>query len=141
MESLVPVLLETLHEGKTAELITTGTSMQPMLLHRISRVRLTAPGELKRGDVILYRRTDGHYVLHRVVQVTDAHIVCCGDDQWHLEKGLQPGQILARVSAFARRDKWTGCESIGYGIYWRFWLLIRPLRHLVIGGFRRLFKM
>lgn len=138
MEALVPVLLETLKEGKTAELVITGNSMNPMLLHQISRVKLAAPGEPKRGDVVLYRRDNGAFVLHRIVKVTREQLICCGDNQWHLEKGLQPGQILARVTAFARQEHWICCDSKGYGMYWRFWLLIRPLRHLVIGGLRRL---
>ena len=140
MESLVPVLLETLNEGKQAELVITGSSMQPMLLHQISRVRLELPKALKRGDVVLYRRNDGHYVLHRVVQITGEQIACCGDHQWHLEKGLRHEQMLARVTAFARRDNWTSCDSKSYCTYWSFWLLIRPLRHLIIGGWRRLTK-
>ena len=138
MEALVPVLLETIEEGKTAELVITGNSMNPMLLHQVSRVKLAAPGAPKRGDLVLYRRDNGAFVLHRIVKVTQEQIICCGDNQWHLEKGLQPGQILARVTAFARQERWVCCDSKGYGMYWRFWLLIRPLRHLVIGGFRRL---
>ena len=141
MNCLTPLMEEVLRSGGTVELTTTGNSMRPMLLHRVSKVRLAPPGELKRGDIPLYRRDTGAYVLHRIVGWDGATYTLCGDNQWQLETGIRPDQILAVTEAFCRRDRWVSCGNGLYGTYWRFWVMIRPVRRLIIGGGRRLKKM
>ncbi len=137
MAELTPLVEEILSAGGTVELTVTGNSMRPMLRHRVSRVRLTGAGKLQRGDIPLYCRENGQFVLHRIVGKENGGYVCCGDAQWHLERGIREEQILGVATAFAREERWTSCESRVYQAYWRFWLLIRPLRRLVIGGWRR----
>ncbi len=137
MMELAPLIQEILASGGTAEITVTGNSMYPMLKHRTSQVRLAKPGELHIGDIPLYRRDNGAYILHRVVEITDDTYTCCGDHQWHLEKGIRREQIIAVVTDFKRRNHWVTCENPIYRFYLRFWITIRPLRRLVFGGFRR----
>ena len=142
MAALSPLLGEVLFAGGTVELTVTGHSMEPMLHDRVSRVRLTAPRALRRGDVPLYRRADGSFVLHRVTDVDETSVTCCGDAQWRLERGVPYGNIVAVMEAFDRRGGcWVAADSALYGAYWRVWLALRPLRHLVIGGARRLKRL
>ena len=137
LEELSPLMEEILGRGESFEMTVTGSSMRPMLLHRISRVRLAPPRALQRGDLPLDRRRNGAYVLHRVTDVTEDGYTFCGDAQWHLEKGIGQEQIVAVATDFARRNRWVSCTSGIYCIYWRFWLWIRPLRRIVFGGWRR----
>lgn len=142
MAALSPLIGEVLSAGGTVELTVTGHSMEPMLHDRVSRVRLTAPRALKRGDLPLYRRADGSFVLHRVTAVDGESVTCCGDAQWHLERGVPCGNIVAVMEAFDRRGRrWVSANSALYGAYWRVWLALRPLRHLVIGGARRVKRL
>ena len=53
MSALTPLMGEVLSAGGTVELTVTGHSMEPMLHDRVSRVRLTAPRALRRGDLPL----------------------------------------------------------------------------------------
>ena len=138
MCSLSPLIEEILSSGGTAEITVTGNSMYPMLKHRISQVRLAAPTNLQIGDIPLYRRTNGAYILHRIVGIEDGVYVCCGDHQWHVEKGIHPDQIIAVVTDFKRRNHWTSCGKTMYRWYWKLWVGIRPLRRLVFGGLRRI---
>ena len=138
MASLSPIVEEILAAGSSVELTVTGNSMKPMLLHKKSRVRLQPSHTLQVGDLPLYRRDNGHYVLHRVVELVDGNYVCCGDNQWHLERGIRQDQILAVVSDFSRKDRWVSVENRAYRAYWRIWVAIRPVRRLVFGGFRRI---
>lgn len=140
MAELSPILLEILASGGTAELTTTGSSMRPMLLHRVSKVRLAPPRRPEKGDLPLYRRDDGTYVIHRVVACGENTFTLCGDHQWRLEPGIRQDQILAVVTDFCRRSRWISCAAPGYRIYWKFWVAIRPLRRLAIGGARRIVK-
>ena len=142
MAALTPLMEEILARGGSVELTVTGGSMEPMLHDRRSRVRLAPPRKLQRGDLPLYRRDGGAYVLHREIAVEPGGYTCCGDAQWTLERGIPPENILAVTEAFDRGDgRWTRVDSVLYGAYWRVWLALRPLRHLTIGGVRRIKRL
>ena len=142
ISALTPLMEEILAQGGSVEMTVTGHSMEPMLHDRVSRVRLRAPRELKRGDLPLYRRTDGHYVLHRVTQADGGCMTCCGDAQWVLEPNIARSQIVAVMEAFDRKGgRWVRVDSALYSVYWHVWLTIRPLRHLAVGGMRRVKRL
>ena len=142
MSALTPLMEEILTSGGTVELTVTGRSMEPMLHDGVSRVRLAAPRKLRRGDLPLYRRADGSYVLHRITAMGADGVTCCGDAQWTLERGILPENILAVTKAFDRGDgRWMSVDSVRYGVYWRVWLALRPLRHLTVGGARRIKRL
>lgn len=142
MSVLTPLMEEILAQGGSVEMTVTGHSMEPMLHDRVSRVRLRAPCELKRGDLPLYRRADGSYVLHRVTDADTERVTCCGDAQWTLERGIPPENILAVTEAFDRGDgRWMSVDSVLYSAYWHVWLALRPLRHLTVGGARRIKRL
>lgn len=128
MASLSPLMEEILSHGGSVELTVTGNSMFPMLRHRVSRVRLAPPRPLLVGDLPLYRRDNGKYVLHRIVAVENGLYTCCGDNQWQLETGLRQDQILAVMTDFQRKTRWVSAQNAAYTAYWRFWLAILPLR-------------
>ena len=137
-DTMVPLLLEVLEKNGSAEITATGNSMVPMLCDRKSRVRFAKAGQLKRGDLPLYRRSNGDYVMHRVLNVEGDTYTCCGDGQWHLERNVRADQILAVVSDFTWGDRWVSCDSGWYRVYWNCWVLIRPVRRLVFGGLKRM---
>lgn len=138
MTSLSPLMQEILQSGGTVELTVSGNSMWPMLRHRVSRVRLACVEVLRKGDLPLYQRTDGKFILHRVVAVKDDTYICCGDNQWCVEPDLTKDQMIAVVTHFARKYKWVSVDNGVYRLYWRFWVAVRPLRRLIFGGFRRI---
>lgn len=137
MASLSPLMEEILSKGGTVELTVTGNSMYPMLRHKVSRVRLRRADGLAVGDLPLYRRDNGAFVLHRIVAQEGETYTCCGDNQWVLEPGIRPDQIVAVATDFARKKRWVSVRSGGYRLYRRVWVWIRPLRRLVFGGLRR----
>lgn len=139
MASLSPLIEEILSQGCSIEFTVTGNSMRPLFHHKVSRVRLAPMEKLKKGDIPLYRRDSGAFVFHRIISLDGETFTCCGDNQWHLEPNLRPDQVLAVMTDFSRDgERWTSCQSCLYGLYWRFWVAMRPLRHLLFGGMRRL---
>ncbi len=76
-----PLLRERLEA--TVVLTVTGGSMLPLLAGGRDRVTLgPVPERLRRGEVLLYRRADGSYVLHRLTGFgQDGTLVFCGDRQ------------------------------------------------------------
>ena len=66
-EQLMEPLLELLEETEAAPLVISGSSMTPFLVHGRDTVFLSKPVfPLKRGDMVLYRRDTGAYILHQV---------------------------------------------------------------------------
>ena len=81
---MIPVIEAALHNGKLVEMTVTGNSMKPMLKDRISSVKLTKPYNLKKGDVVLFLRNDGHYVLHRIINIHEDLYDIVGDMMFNL---------------------------------------------------------
>lgn len=68
--------------------------------------------KLLKHQVILYRRENGAYVLHRVMENSDHNsYVLCGDNQYRKEYGVQPEQILAALTGFYRGNQYIDCEK------------------------------
>ena len=88
----------------------TGTSMWPLLSGGESRVQLVKTGDqpLKRGDIVLYRRNNGTWVLHRIIKVKNENtFLVCGDHQWKLDEQIQKEQILAVAQGFFRNGHYV----------------------------------
>ena len=142
LEVLFPVMKATLETGKNVHFSPRGTSMLPMLHQGIDTVTLSPlPQSLRKYDLPLYRRDDGHFVLHRIVQVADTY-TCCGDNQYIPEAGLRQDQMLALVTSFTHRGKNIPVTHPGYRLYCIFWCASRPVRYFffrVTNKLRRLF--
>ena len=108
---------------------TVGTSMKPMLRNRRDRIVLVAIGEarLKKWDLPRYRRADGKYVLHRIIDVKDDHYVIRGDNTFFKEY-VKDEQILGYVTEFYRGKRHVSTDEKGYRRYAAFWQTIYPLR-------------
>ena len=140
LEQMYPVMKEMLDNGGTVNFPPHGTSMMPMLHNDGDKVMIKKPdGELKKYDLPLYRRDNGAFVLHRIVRKPENGIyTMCGDNQWVLEKGVRNDQIIGVVVSFTRKGREISAENKLYKLYTRIWVTIMPLRHLVIGGARRI---
>ena len=133
MEQLAQLLEVQLANGGTAQLNVTGISMWPMLFDRRDFVTLVpAPGCYHKGDLILYRRENGSYILHRVVRMVSAdEFICSGDNQW-LPEEVSASQVFAIVTAFCRDGKDYPVTHPGYQRYVRTWVAMFPIRRPVL---------
>lgn len=124
----MPLIQETLSRGESVKLAPNGTSMLPMLRQGIDTVTLSPlPKSLHKYDLPFYQRTNGQYVLHRIVAAKDTY-TCIGDNQFIYEHGLRHEQMIAVVTCFTRGDKVYSVNNFGYRLYCRFWHYSRPLR-------------
>lgn len=96
METLLPYIEEAFNRGKSFRIPITGTSMNPLLYQNRDFVKIEKPTlPLKLGDIPLYRRNDGSFVLHRVVGLTEnGEYIMCGDNQTLLEYGITDKNII-----------------------------------------------
>lgn len=143
LEELMPLMLECLSAGKSFRFSPKGTSMLPMLREGRDSVLLSpVTKKLSKFDIPLYRRENGNFVLHRIVE-TGETFTCIGDNQFVFEKEIHPEQIIAVVSGFYRGEKFYSVKNFGYRVYCRFWNSTRNLRRFWrrgIGFLRRHFK-
>lgn len=138
MESLAEVIALQLNTGGRANLTVTGSSMLPMLRHRRDAVTLIpADGRQKKGDVILYRRKNGRYILHRIIATEQDGYICCGDNQ-AVREPVASEQVIAVVDGFTRKGKAYKIDAPGYRLYTAVWVGLFPLRRYYISLRRRL---
>lgn len=134
MQDLMPLLMDTLQKGGSVKFQPKGTSMLPMLRQGIDSVVLAPmPAELKRYDIPLYRRRDGSYVLHRIVDVGKT-ITCMGDNQFVPERGITREQMLGIVVGFYRGDKYHAVSEWPHRLYCCVWYRSRYLRKFLRKG-------
>ena len=83
-----------------------GTSMFPLLKDKKDSVRLSKiEGELKKRDIVLYRRTNGAYVMHRIIKIKNGVYSMVGDNQRKIETPIYRDQILAIATHIIKNDK------------------------------------
>lgn len=121
------VIEEVLHSGGEFRLYPKGTSMLPLIRQGTDSVSLVRhEGRLKRGDIAFYRRTDGSFVLHRVMRSGET-LTMCGDNQLILEKDVPHSAVIGKVARVFHGEKCVS-EGISYRLYvflWRSFLIRR----------------
>lgn len=132
-------LLQTDAAVEALPLQVSGNSMFPFLTHRRDTVylsRLTRPA--RRGDILLYRRDSGAYVLHRVFAVGEGSLTMLGDSQLSPEPGIRQEQILAVTEQVIRKGKTLRAGDPVWEFFAKTWLWLYPVRRWMLAAARRL---
>lgn len=130
-----------LKQGRPIMAQTVGDSMQPLLYQGQTQVVLVPlSGPLKRGDLPLYQRPSGQYVLHRVVCVKDGVYYTRGDNRYGSER-VEPSWMLGVVMQVLRNGKTIHVTDRAYRCYWKLWLASYPLRYVVHQPGRTLYHL
>lgn len=131
MKELLPFIEEALNNDKTFTIPITGTSMRPLLIAGRDTVTLKkCENKLKKGDLPLYRRQDGAFVLHRVVGFTEnGDYIMCGDNQFLKEMGITQSQIVGVVTEITRNGKTFSVDSKKYQQYVKLGLSLLNIRY------------
>lgn len=141
MESLAEIISLQLDTGGKANLTVTGSSMLPMLHDRKDSVTLVpADGKQQKGDVILYRRENGRYILHRIIDADQDGYICCGDNQ-AVKEPVSRERVIAVVDGFTRKGRVYTTAAAGYRLYTALWVGLFPLRPYYIKLRRRIGRL
>lgn len=111
---------------------TRGVSMQPLFRQGRDLVVITKPeGELKKGDVPLYKRRNYDFlVLHRIIKVRENDYVIRGDNTYSLEY-VPKDFVVGVLKEFYRDGKYCNCNTDKrYKRYTKYIILSYPLRFL-----------
>ncbi|MCR5705384.1 MAG: S24/S26 family peptidase [Acholeplasmatales bacterium] len=121
MEDMEPLIKETLQSGKAFSFPNKGVSMCPML-HTGDLVTIEALNKpLKKGDILLYKRPNGQFILHRVRRIKRKKNIfyCVGDHQYKVEKNIDMNSIIGILTSYKKKgkDKEYNLKSFRYKIY------------------------
>jgi hypothetical protein len=112
--------------------------MKPMLIeNQDSVVLVPITNDPVTGDIVLYRRDNGKFVLHRIIRVTPEGYLISGDNQYELEE-VSRRQMLAVVGGFTRKGRSHTLREPGYRLYRWAWVKLFWLRKPYIKLRRRL---
>ncbi|MGN1098634.1 MAG: S24/S26 family peptidase [Clostridia bacterium] len=123
LEELLPIILEEIESGGSVRFKPRGKSMLPFLMEGRDEVVLKKPPtRLKKYEIPFYRRVDGGFVLHRVVDFDpDGGYVMCGDNQYIREHGIRHEQVIAVVEGVYRKGKYISADAAFYKVWGLWW--------------------
>lgn len=117
-----------LKERGSAVIVPTGNSMRPLLWPDQDSVALEARAAYHIFDIVLYKRSGGDYILHRIVGKDGKGFVLCGDNQTRREYGVSPEQILGAAREWFHNGKARTPGDPLIRAYVFFWCRLFPLR-------------
>lgn len=133
------VLLETVDQ---LPLLISGNSMSPFLVHGRDTVFLTkVDRHLRRGDIVLYRRKTGAYILHRICAVRGDTFSLVGDAQTEIEHGIEREQIYAVVCSAIRKGHHQKSGCFWWDFFEKVWIRLIPFRPFLVGLYSMLKRM
>ena len=133
-QAFLDTVCELLQQGQCHVAVpVTGGSMTPFL-YSGDTVFLDLPDTpLKKGDIVLYTRSSGRYILHRIKKVnSDGSFVMVGDAQEDLEYLPRRDMIHARVTSALHKGKATRPGQPRWWFYQHVWLWLVPIRRRLI---------
>lgn len=83
-----------------------GDSMMPLIKQgRDLLVIEPISAPLRRGDIPLYKRDSGQYVLHRIISCRRGKYKICGDNRVWVEKGIEDRHMIGVLTGLIRGGK------------------------------------
>ena len=129
-----PAVMPLLLEGHQLRIPLSGMSMYPFIVGGRDEVLLTSVSKKKpkRGDIVLYARSTGKHVLHRIHHIRSEGFYMLGDSSSEIEGPISPKDVLAVTETIIRKGKQIHCRNLVYRIISEIWLLLRLLRPMII---------
>lgn len=97
-----------LKENGILVFVPSGESMWPTLKDKgQSVVIMPKKDKPKKWDVVFYKRPNGQYVLHRIVDVFVDEYVLCGDNHLEYEYGITDNMIIGYMAGYYKGKKFV----------------------------------
>lgn len=106
-----------------------GTSMWPLIRPGRDLIEISArQAPLKKYDVALFK-SDGRYILHRIIRLHSGAYDLLGDNNIRMERGVKDEQIIGVMSAVIRDGKRRlDVNAAAYRLYVALWGGLYPIR-------------
>ena len=119
------------------EITLAGTSMQPLIrkdkdLITIEPVLSPEAGPLTVGDIVLFRKMDGTFVVHRVYRIEGDRVTTLGDNCEKPDVPVNRAEILGKVVRIRRGNRQLDTDSASMKRYGRICMNLLPIRKKVL---------
>lgn len=130
-EDLFADVEQIIGDGGRVQLRINGHSMRPFLRHDRDTVRLAAiaPGNLKRGMVVLFRYR-GRHILHRIRRLEGDRVEIKGDGNYRIREYTTRGAVAAYVEGIERNGRYIGYRSVRWRLLTIWSLSVKAARTL-----------
>ncbi len=128
INEIAPYIQSALKDGKSVRLTVTGNSMYPLFRDQRDTVTLSPASSFKKGDVVLFQRADGRFVLHRIIKKKNGLFTFAGDNETVKEYPVKKEDCLAVMKSFVRMGTEDSVNALWYKLYTAFWVFAFPVR-------------
>lgn len=139
-QAYLPQMVEILDVGRQLLIPVSGNSMMPFLCAGRDYVLLESVKfhPVKRGDIVLFQRETGQFVLHRVWSADRDSYKMIGDGQEFIEGPIGAQQLRAVAVGIKRKGTWLRKGSC-WNLFFRWiWLRVVPYRTRILRCYSRL---
>ena len=133
---LLPVMEEALSSGGAVTFTTHGKSMRP-LLNNGDSVTVKKADKYKVGDVILFRKEDGSFVVHSIIKIKKGLFYTQGDSLHEKDEPIKIDNILGKVVEFIYPNKKVSINDFKFKVYKVLYMspvarALRILKHKIV---------
>ncbi len=130
-------VVEAIERGERATIPTKGNSMLPFIIGERDSVTLDGVETPEVGDILLAKTSDKHYVLHRVIAISDDLITLMGDGNIKGVEHVRSSDIIARATTIHHKGKQIDCNSSKQRRRARIWHTLLPIRRYILAIYTR----
>lgn len=140
-KELMPLISDILKTAERVRFTVKGNSMYPLLRGNRDEVEVVKCDSIGKYDIVLYKRKDGSYVLHRVLKKDKDALSIAGDFEQELEHPVYENQVIAKVDNIIRDGaKVISCKSGAYKLYCVLWAVVIKNRRKILKILKKLRK-
>ncbi len=108
-----------------------GESMRPLIRKLKDKVTVVPVyRSLKKGDIVLFKRSDGAYVVHRINKINNSTVVTIGDNCVDFDSPVSVADIWGIVTDTQRNGRKLKTDSPAFRMLGIFIMSTRPFRSL-----------
>ena len=131
-------LKEMIEQNMDVSIVISGNSMSPFLVNQRDVIYLSKINrKLKKGDLVLYQRLSGQYVVHRIVKVKKSGYYLAGDNQIAIEGPILDKQIFGLVTKVKRKGKWIEAGNFWWEFFEHVWIWVLPWRMIILKIYKK----
>lgn len=118
VESFYPLIIEAFNSNKSFTFPVKGTSMRPLLKSGDTVTIIKVDNNIKKGDIVFYKRDDNTFVLHRIRKIKNNIYYIVGDHQTKLEE-VKYDQFIGVVINYKKtnKDNIYNMKGVKYNLY------------------------
>ena len=138
----ISFLKEMIEQNMDVSIVISGNSMSPFLVNQRDVIYLSKINrKLKKGDLVLYQRLSGQYVVHRIVKVKKSGYYLAGDNQIAIEGPILDKQIFGLVTKVKRKGKWIEAGNFWWEFFEHVWIWVLPWRMIILKIYKKVCKI